>query len=99
MTYKYNPTATELRQAYEVAFGGDLSIYKLYGALFANVKPETIERLYVEALEIVKDNMGKTIFCVYCETQYNKDTTVCPECNEYDGLIQTKEAEKEGYTV
>lgn len=56
--YKYNPDSTELRQAYEVAYG-DMGVYQLYGALFANVSPETIERLYKEALTKVRSDMDK----------------------------------------
>lgn len=38
-----------LRRAYEEKHG-DAGVYILYGALFANVSPETIERLYREVL-------------------------------------------------
>lgn len=85
MSYKYNPTSTELRQAYEVAYG-DVGIYSLYGALFANVSDETIERLYREALDKVRADVDKLVVCVYCETIFAEGTTVCTECNEYDGL-------------
>lgn len=27
------------------------------------------------------------ILCVYCESVYPDTTAVCPECNEYDGLM------------
>lgn len=56
--YNHNPDSTELRQAYEVAYG-DMGVYHLYGALFANVSPETIERLYKEALTKVRSDMDK----------------------------------------
>ena len=86
MSYKYNPTSTELRQAFEVAYG-DVGIYSLYGALFANVSDETIERLYREALDKVRADVDKLVVCTYCETIYAEGTAVCNECNEYDGLI------------
>ena len=56
--YNYNPNPTELRQAYEVAYG-DMGVYHLCGALFANVSPETVERLYKEALVKVRSDMDK----------------------------------------
>lgn len=82
----YNPTPTELRQAYEVAYGGELAVYLLYGTLFAHAEPELIERLYSEALAKVKEDMDKLVFCVYCENTYPANTAVCEECKEYDGL-------------
>lgn len=57
-TYKYNPDIHELRQAYEVAYG-DNGVYHLYGALFANVSPETVERLYQDALAKVRSDMNE----------------------------------------
>lgn len=33
------------------------------------------------------------MFCVYCYNVYGADTYVCPECNEYDGLMELKDAE------
>lgn len=86
MSYKYNPTPTELRQAYEVAYGGEMAVYLLYGALFAHTPEEVIERLYTEALAKVKEDMDKIVFCVYCENNYPAETAVCEECKEYDGL-------------
>ena len=59
MTYKYNPTPTELRHAYEVAYG-EMGIYHLYGALFGHASTETIERLYQEALSVVRQEMEET---------------------------------------
>lgn len=32
--------------------------------------------------------------CVYCYGVYGFDTYVCSTCNEYDGLMEIKEAEK-----
>lgn len=42
---------TELREAFEKAYGEQHGVYALVGALFANVSEETIERLHREALE------------------------------------------------
>lgn len=93
-TFKYNPTTTELRQAYEVAYG-EMGVYQLVGALTANVAPEVLERLYNDAIKRVKDEMLETqIVCVYCQKLYPGDTSVCPECNDYDGLIRVAEGDK-----
>jgi hypothetical protein len=56
MTYKYNPTVTELRQAYEVLWG-DMGVYNLLGAMFANLSQDTIERLYAQAIHEVRQDM------------------------------------------
>jgi hypothetical protein len=57
MTYKYNPTVTELRQAYEVAFGDETGVYQLLGAMFANLDQEVIERLYAQAIHEVRQDL------------------------------------------
>jgi hypothetical protein len=98
MDYKYDPTATELRQAYEVAYG-EIGAYHLLGALFANVSSDVIERLYRQALDKVKEDMDKMNVCVYCSNWYSAETTVCPECNEYDGIMTVATAKEEGITV
>jgi len=54
--YKYNPTVTELRQAYEVAFG-EYGVNILVGTMFANLDEDTIERLYAQALAEVKQDL------------------------------------------
>ena len=56
LMYKYNPTVTELRQAYEVAFG-EYGTNVLLGTLFANLSDETIERLYAQALAEVRAHL------------------------------------------
>jgi len=56
MSYKYNPTVTELRQAYEVLFGEN-GVYNLVGAMFANLSEETIERLYAQAIHEVRQDL------------------------------------------
>lgn len=59
MSYKYNPTAPEMRDAYSVAYGdlGDLMmIGDLYGYLKAS-KPQAIERLYQETLGKVRADL------------------------------------------
>jgi hypothetical protein len=57
MAYPYNPTVTELRQAYEVAFGGETGVYQLLGAMFANLDQEVIERLYAQAIHEVRTDL------------------------------------------
>jgi len=56
LMYKYNPTATDLRQAYEVAFG-EYGVNILVGTMFANLDEDTIERLYAQALAEVKQDL------------------------------------------
>lgn len=57
MSYKYHPTVTELRQAYEVAFGEEYGSNNLLGAMFANLSQDTIERLYAQAIHEVRQDM------------------------------------------
>lgn len=52
----WNPDVTELRHAYEVAYG-DMGVYHLLGAMFANLSAETIERLYNQALAEVRTDL------------------------------------------
>jgi hypothetical protein len=54
--YKYHPTVTDLRHAYEVAFGEN-GAYNLLGAMFANLDDETIERLYAQAIHEVRTDL------------------------------------------
>jgi len=56
MSYNHNPTVTELRQAYEVAYG-DKGVYQLVGALFANVTDMKINQLYNQAIEDVRKDL------------------------------------------
>jgi len=56
MSYSYNPTVTELRQAYEVAFG-ETGVYQLLGAMFANLDQEVIERLYAQVIHEVRQDL------------------------------------------
>ena len=94
MEFKYNPTTTELRQAYEVAYG-EMGVYYLVGALSANVSPDVLERLYDETIKKVRsDLLLSQLVCVYCEKIYPGDTSVCPECNDYDGLIRVTKGDK-----
>ena len=30
--------------------------------------------------------------CVYCESVFTSDTIVCPNCNEYDGMMPLEKA-------
>lgn len=32
------------------------------------------------------------MICVFCLNEYPEDTFVCPECNEYKGLMPINEA-------
>jgi hypothetical protein len=52
----YNPTVTELRQAYEVAYG-EFGAYHLIGAMFASMNQPAIERVYQAALDTVKADL------------------------------------------
>jgi hypothetical protein len=52
----YNPTVTELRHAYEVAYGEN-GVYALVGSMFANLSEETIERLYRQAIADVREDL------------------------------------------
>ena len=56
MTYKYNPTVTDMRQAWEVAYG-DYGVNLLVGAMFVNIDDAIKERLYKQALEQVKADL------------------------------------------
>jgi hypothetical protein len=56
MSYKYNPSVTELRQAYEVAYG-EYGAYHLVGALFASLEQPAIERVYQAALDTIKSDL------------------------------------------
>jgi hypothetical protein len=59
LIYPYDITdVTELRQAWEVAYG-DLGVYSLVGAMFAHLDQTTINNLYNDALEKVRDDMKK----------------------------------------
>jgi hypothetical protein len=54
--YTEEVTPTELRNAYEVAYG-EYGANHLIGALFANLPYETIERLYDQAIEKVREDL------------------------------------------
>jgi hypothetical protein len=54
--YNYNPTVTELRQAYEVAYG-EYGAYHLVGAMFASMNQPAIERVYQAALDTIKNDL------------------------------------------
>ena len=56
MSHQYNPDVTELRQAWEVAYG-DMGAYLLIGAMFVNLEPSAKENLYKQALEKVNADM------------------------------------------
>jgi len=56
MSYQYNPDVTELRQAWEVAYG-EMGVYLLSGAMFVNIDDATKERLYKQALDKVREDL------------------------------------------
>lgn len=56
--YGYNPTVTELRQAYEVAYG-EYGAYHLVGAMFASMNQPAIERVYQAALNTIKEDLAE----------------------------------------
>jgi len=58
MSYKYNPTVTELVDAYSVAHG-DLGELMLVGAMFGRLTDEQKETVYREALDKVREDMKK----------------------------------------
>ena len=47
-------------------------------------------------MSLVRDKVSIMIVCVYCSTLYDDDVVVCPECNDYSGLIPVKAAKEEG---
>jgi hypothetical protein len=54
--YGYNPSVTELRQAYEVAYG-EFGEYHLVGAMFASMNQPAIERVYQAALNTIRNDL------------------------------------------
>jgi hypothetical protein len=58
MTYNYNPTVTDMDNAYLVAYG-DLGKSMLIGAMFGRLSDEQKETIYREALGKVRDDMKK----------------------------------------
>jgi hypothetical protein len=54
----YNPTATDLRNAYEVAYG-EYGLNVLLGMFYTMTTNLEIERLYASALDKVKKDMEK----------------------------------------
>ena len=56
MSYQHNPTPTEVRDAYEVAYG-DMGAYLLIGAMFVNLEDSAKENLYKQALDKVRADM------------------------------------------
>jgi len=88
------PTVTEARKIYEEAYG-NMGIHHLLGKLYAHVPDETLSRFYFEALEKIREDEENGAVCVYCYGYYPKGTTVCPECFEYDGMMDTTEAKEQ----
>jgi hypothetical protein len=89
------PSVTDLRKVYEQAHGEYLGVYHLLGLLYANVDLETVNRLYAEAEAKVRQQEETATVCVYCYSYYSRGTSVCPQCNEYDGMMNTTEAKEQ----
>ena len=89
------PSATDLRKVYDQAHGERLGVHHLLGLLYANVDLDTVNRLYNEALDKIREDNENATVCVYCYSFYSADTSVCPECNEYDGMMNTTEAKEQ----
>ena len=56
MSHQYNPDVTELRQAWEVAYG-EYGAYLLIGAMFVNLEDSAKENLYKQALDKVRADL------------------------------------------
>ena len=59
MSYKYNPTANEMRDAFFVAYGASGDVMMM-GALFGHLQykePGYLEKLYQETLDKVKGDL------------------------------------------
>lgn len=56
MSYKYNPDVTDMRQAWEVAYG-DMGAFLLIGAMFVNLEDSAKENLYKQALDKVRADL------------------------------------------
>ena len=56
MSQQHNPTPTELRDAYEVAYG-EMGVYFMAGAMYANLHMDIINKLYNQALDKVRDDL------------------------------------------
>ena len=56
MEYKYEPSVTDMRTSWEVAYG-DMGAYLLIGAMFVNLEPSAKENLYKQALDKVREDM------------------------------------------
>jgi len=41
---------------------------------------------------LVDRKKEEMLVCVYCENTYEDGTIVCPECNEYKGMLPIEEA-------
>ena len=54
--YNYNPTSTELRHAYEVAYV-EMGVYHLVGAMYASLNQPAIERIYQAVIQTVKEQL------------------------------------------
>ena len=58
MPHKYNPTVTDMDNAYLVAYG-DLGKAMLIGAMFGRLSEKQKETIYRDALDKVREDMRK----------------------------------------
>lgn len=56
MPSQYKPTATDMVNAYQVAYG-DLANAMLVGELYANVTDMKLEEIYSRAIDKVRDDL------------------------------------------
>ena len=56
MSHKYEPSVTDMRNCWEVAYG-DMGAYLLIGAMFVNLEDSAKENLYKQALDKVRADM------------------------------------------
>lgn len=58
MASQYKPTAKDMVNAYEVAYG-ELATSMLVGELYANVTDMKLEAIYSRAIDKVRDDLDK----------------------------------------
>lgn len=58
MTYNYNPTPTDVYNAFTVAYG-DLALSMALGYLYASVTDMKINEIYTHAIEKTREDMKK----------------------------------------
>ena len=58
MSHKYNPSVTDMANAYLVAYG-DLGNAMLIGAMFGRMSDKQKETIFADAIEKVREDMRK----------------------------------------